>query len=94
MSRYIKLDDAINEVAIYLSCDYPTEERARENAERLFTNVPTTEAGAGEWVVHPLMDEGRVELECSICGDVFVRAVDYRPHFCEHCGAEIKGDIE
>ena len=44
MRKYIKLEDAINEVAIYLSCDYPTEERAREDVERLFTNVPTIEA--------------------------------------------------
>ena len=45
----------------------------------------------GEWIVYPLMDEGRVELECPKCGDTFIRAVDYRPHFCENCGAKMKG---
>lgn len=43
----------------------------------------------GEWIVYPLMDEGRVELECPICGDTFIRSVDYKPHFCENCGAKM-----
>ena len=43
----------------------------------------------GEWIVYSLVDEGRVELECPECGDTFVRAVDYRPHFCENCGCRL-----
>lgn len=48
-----------------------------------------SERPKGKWVLHPLMDEGRVELECSECGDTFVRSVGFRPHFCEHCGARM-----
>lgn len=48
----------------------------------------------GEWIVYPLVDNGRVELECPECGDTFIRAIDYRPHFCENCGAMMKGDEE
>lgn len=48
----------------------------------------------GEWIVYPLVDAGRVELECPICGDTSIRAVDYKPHFCENCGADMRGDTE
>lgn len=53
-----------------------------------------SERPKGEWIVYSLVDEGRVELECPECGDTFVRAVDYRPHFCENCGADMRGDTE
>lgn len=43
----------------------------------------------GEWIVHTLIDDGRVELECLECGYTFIRAIDYRPHFCENCGAKM-----
>ena len=59
-------------------------------------NLPPVEPKRpkGEWIVYSLVDEGRVELECPECGDTFVRAVDYRPHFCENCGADMRGDKE
>jgi len=44
----------------------------------------------GEWIVYPLVDAGRVELECPICGDTSIRAVDCKPHFCENCGAKMR----
>lgn len=46
----------------------------------------------GEWIVYPLKDEGRVELECPECGYALIRAADRRPHFCENCGAKMGGD--
>ena len=45
----------------------------------------------GEWIVYPLKDEGRVELECPECGYALIRAADRRPHFCENCGAKMGG---
>ena len=45
----------------------------------------------GEWLVYPLLDEGRWELACPECGDTFIRAVGYKPHFCENCGARMMG---
>ena len=45
----------------------------------------------GEWIVYPLKDEGRVELECPECGYALIRAADLRPHFCENCGAIMMG---
>lgn len=48
----------------------------------------------GEWIVYPLVDAGRVELECPICGDTSIRAVDCKPHFCENCGVRLESDDE
>lgn len=61
--------------------------------ETISMELPPTER-TGEWIVHPLIDDGCVELECSECGDTFVRAVDYKPDFCENCGADMRGDKE
>lgn len=61
----------------------------RENAPSV---APTRKKG--KWMVYPLIDEGRVELVCPICGDTFIRAVDSKPHFCENCGADMRGDEE
>ena len=48
----------------------------------------------GAWREYPLR-AGRVELECSECGDTFIRSYgDKLPHFCEHCGADMRGDKE
>lgn len=67
-----------------------------EDVVTVLRNLPpvTPKERTGEWVVHPLIDDGRVELECSECGDTFVRAVDYKPDFCETCGAKMGGDTE
>lgn len=58
--------------------------------------VPTIEQSSmvRKWIVYPLMDKGRVKIECPRCGDTFMRAVDYRPHFCENCGARMESGEE
>lgn len=43
MSKYYKAEDVINKVAEYISIDYSREERAREDAELLFADLPTIE---------------------------------------------------
>lgn len=63
---------------------------AERVAEKIH-EVSEQEPKRGEWIVYPLIDEGRVELECPICGDTSIRAVDCKPHFCENCGAKMKG---
>lgn len=71
-------------------------EADREYARDIFDNLPpvTPTERIGEWIVYPLMDEGRVELECPMCGKTVISAVDYRPNFCEHCGCKMGGDTE
>lgn len=67
-----------------------------EDIVRTLNNLPPappTER-TGEWLVYPLLDKGRVELACSECGDTFIRAVGYKPYFCENCGAKMGGDSE
>lgn len=57
--------------------------------------LPSADRPQGKWIVSPLLiDNGRVELECPECGDIFIRAISYRPHFCENCGADMRGDKE
>lgn len=56
--------------------------------------LPLADRPNGEWIIHSLIDEGRVELECPECENTFVRSVGYRPHFCEYCGADMRGDKE
>lgn len=46
----------------------------------------------GEWIVYPLKDEGRVELECSECGNTVIGAISYKPNFCENCGAIMESE--
>lgn len=43
MSNYYKAEDVLNKMTEYISTDYPTEERAREDAELIFTDLPTIE---------------------------------------------------
>ena len=79
-----------NAPSVVPCCD---NEKSNKFQQELQQAEVTTEQSSmvGEWIVYPLMDEGRVELECPKCGDTFIRAVDYRPHFCENCGAKMKG---
>lgn len=46
----------------------------------------------GEWIVYPLIGEGRVELECSECGNTVIGAISYKPKFCENCGAIMESE--
>lgn len=39
--RLLKESDVIETVTQYISCDYPTEERAREDAELLIGQIPS-----------------------------------------------------
>lgn len=60
----------------------------------MIKDLPSAEKKRGEWIVYPLVDAGRVELECPICGDTSIRAVDCKPHFCENCGVRLESDDE
>jgi len=77
----------VNAEALEQSCDNDCE-----HCEWVTCPKMEQEPKHGEWIVYPLVDAGRVELECPICGDTSIRAVDCKPHFCENCGADMRGD--
>lgn len=84
ISRKKAIDETWKEPSYTDPWNVLTEFRERLKA------IPSAEPKKGKWIVHRLMDKGRVELECPKCGDTFVKAVNYKPHFCEYCGADMR----
>ena len=72
-------------------CRYPIE-ACSECPKHEGMRAVLAERPKGEWIVYPLADNERVELGCHECGDIFIRAIGYRPHFCENCGCDCGGE--
>ena len=93
-SRYLPWGEHIvDENTLWKEHTYPSEPKEIPFNEWLqgFLEKERQTEKAGEWLVYPLLDEGRWELACPECGDTFIRAVGYKPHFCENCGARMMG---
>lgn len=79
-----------------VKCEDGTDKEAHCTEYAVINDMPPVDPKQpkGKWIVYPLIDDGRVELECPECGETFIQAIDYRPHFCENCGADMRGDSE
>ena len=92
--RLLKESDVIEVVTQYISCDYPTEEMAREDAEVLIGRTPTADRPQGEWIFKPTFPNDKSEfpmgsLVCSVCGSHHSNSTPC--NYCDNCGARMKG---
>ena len=83
--RLLRESDVIEAVAQYISCDYPTEEMAREDAELLIGQIPSADRPQGEWIPckRRLPEEGVVVL---VCMDIKGHKFDWEEQRCIEFG--------
>ena len=94
MSDLIRREDAIEAVAEYISCDYPTISMAEEDAKDLINTIPSADRPRGEWKVFDAEDIGCYNCKCDACGEKFfipLRKGRVPYYFCPNCGAQMKG---
>lgn len=88
--RLLKESDVIEVVTQYISCDYPTEEMAREDAEVLIGRTPSADRPQREWIIH-YRDKWMVKAECPKCH----RRFEFSPRAiwkcCPMCETRMKG---
>ena len=93
--RLLRESDVIEAVTQYISCDYSTEEMAREDAELLIGQIPSADRPQGEWIDAeiPLESGGSMPIQaCNLCKTFYPLAYTGGGHrFCPNCGAKMKG---
>lgn len=86
MSDLIRREDAIKAVAEYISCDYPTDSMAEEDAKDLINTIPSADRPQGEWIGMYRNGFGNMIYMCSKCNFQAKRS-----NFCPNCGCRMKG---
>lgn len=105
MSDPIEREDAINEMADYIGCDFPRHEDAVECARSVMEQIPSARPKEGEWIWNENgMDWGIGCWCCSECGmrNPYIGSGDNallsNPHnwagskYCPNCGADMSHD--
>ena len=63
-------------------------------AKKLIMNLPSAKPKKGRWVnIYQLDLEGRTAAQCSNCREK-IYFYGSTPNFCQHCGADMRGDRE